>query len=83
MPESRIRRKKAYTAPPTRDPMKIGSPAWLAPTMIALFVVGLLWIVVFYIAGDQIPIMDNIGWLNIIIGFGLIGVGFALSTRWR
>ncbi|MEO6821255.1 MAG: cell division protein CrgA, partial [Candidatus Nanopelagicales bacterium] len=59
------------------------SPAWLAPTMIVLFVVGLLWIVVFYIAGDQIPIMNAIGWLNIIIGFGLIGVGFGLSTRWR
>ena len=83
MPESRIRRKKAYTAPLGRDPMKIGSPAWLAPTMIVLFVVGLLWIVVYYIAGDQIHIMNEIGWLNIIIGFGLIGAGFALSTRWR
>lgn len=83
MTESRIRRKKAYTAPLSRDPMKIGSPVWLAPTMIAMFVVGLLWIVVFYIAGDQIPIMHQIGWVNIIIGFGLIGVGFALSTRWR
>lgn len=83
MPESRIRRKAAYTAPPTRDPMKIGSPPWLAPLMVALFVIGLMWIVVYYIAGDSIPLMNTIGWVNIIIGFGLIGAGFALSTRWR
>ncbi len=83
MPESRIRRKKAYTPPPSRDPMKIGSPAWLAPTMVALFVLGLIWIVVWYIAGNDIGFMSAIGWWNVVIGFGLIGAGFVLSTRWR
>lgn len=83
MPESRIRRKKAYQAPPSRDPVKIGSPAWLAPTMVALFILGLLWIVAYYIAGNDIPIMRNLTWWNVVIGFGLIGGGFILSTRWR
>ncbi len=83
MPESRMRRKKAYTPPPSRDPMKIGSPPWLAPAMVAFFVVGLLWIVVWYIAGSDIPGMASLDWINVIIGFGLIGVGFVLSTRWR
>ena len=78
-----MRRKKAYTPPPSRDPMKIGSPPWLAPAMVVFFVVGLLWIVVYYIAGSDIPGMAALGWVNVIVGFALIGVGFMLSTRWR
>lgn len=83
MPESRIRRKKAYTPPPSRDPAKIGSPPWLAPAMVVLFVLGLLWIVVSYIAGSSVPLMRDLGAWNVVIGFGLIGGGFVLSTRWR
>lgn len=78
-----MRRKQPYTPPPSRDPMKIGSPAWLAPVMVGFFVVGLLWIVVWYIAGTDVPGMRSLDWLNVVIGFGLIGVGFVLSTRWR
>jgi len=63
--------------------MKIGSPAWLAPVMVALFVLGLLWIVVWYIAGSEVPGMKSLTWWNVVIGFGLIGGGFVLSTRWR
>lgn len=78
-----MRRKQPYTPPPSRDPMKIGSPPWLAPVMVGFFVVGLLWIVVWYIAGTDVPGMRSLDWLNVVIGFGLIGVGFVLSTRWR
>jgi uncharacterized MAPEG superfamily protein len=78
-----MRRKRPYTPPPSRDPMKIGSPAWLAPLMVAFFIVGLLWIVVWYIAGSDVPVMRSLDWINVVIGFGLIGVGFVLSTRWR
>ena len=87
MPESKGRDKKpAYTPPPTRGERKtakLGSPSWLAPTMVALFVIGLAWIVVYYIAGATLPVMKDIGWWNVIIGFGLIFVGFGMSTRWR
>ena len=51
--------------------------------MVAFFVVGLFWIVVCYIGGNDLPVMKSLGWINIIIGFGLIGVGFGMSTRWR
>jgi NAD/NADP transhydrogenase beta subunit len=83
VPESRIRRKKPYTPESAKDPMKIGSPAWLAPVMVSCFVLGLLWIVVYYIAGADMPGMSALGWWNIVVGFALIGVGFVLSTRWR
>jgi hypothetical protein len=51
--------------------------------MIAFFVVGLLWIVVYYISGNDLPVMRTLGWWNIVVGFGLIGVGFGMSMRWR
>lgn len=92
MPESKGRKKDDYTPPPSgkgeRKVAKIGSPSWLAPTMVAMFVIGLLWIVVFYIAGSSIPIMNSIGGslnalINVGIGFAFIIVGFFLSTKWQ
>ena len=86
MPESRVRRKKPFTPEPTprgQKPMKFGSPTWWAPVMVVFFVLGLAWIVVYYIAGTDLPLMKDLGWINILIGFGLIGVGFGMSTRWR
>ena len=82
MPESRIRRKSAYTPPPTKAPVQVGSPPWLVPAMIALFVIGLLWIVVFYISQTDYPI-SSIGNWNMAVGFGFIIAGFMLATRWK
>ena len=82
MPRSRLRLRKSYTPPPTRAPVKLSSPRWLVPLMLAFFVIGLLWIVVYYITEQQLPI-EAIGPWNIAVGFGFIAVGFALSTQWR
>jgi hypothetical protein len=52
--------------------------------MIGFMVVGLLWVVTFYVAGPQIPLMQDLSNLeNVGIGFGLMSIGFALSTRWK
>jgi len=88
VPESKGRKKDAFTPPPTgkgeRKVAKLGSPRWLAPTMVAMFCIGLAYIVVFYIAGSDIPIMrDLTALVNVAIGFGFIAVGFFLSTRWH
>lgn len=88
MPESKGRDKKpAYTPPPSKGERKIaklGSPSWLAPTMVALFVIGLAYIVVYYIAGAQIPVMRDLSPLiNVGIGFAFLAGGFVLATRWR
>lgn len=87
MAKSPIRKKlkPAYTPPTTgQQAVRIGNPGWLVPTMVTMFLVGLLWIVVFYLAGNQVPVMQDLGNLeNVLIGFGLIGVGFALSTKWQ
>ena len=88
MPESKGRKKDVYTPPPTgkgeRKVAKIGSPSWLAPTMVALFVIGLTYIVIYYIAGAQIPVMQSLSPIvNVGIGFIFIAGGFVLATRWK
>ena len=88
MPESKGRKKDVYTPPHTgkgeRKVARLGSPRWLAPTMVALFVIGLTYIVVYYIAGSQIPVMKDLSPLvNVGIGFVFIAGGFGLATRWH
>jgi hypothetical protein len=83
MPESRSRNKRDFT-PPTSTSKQVAVPKpWIAPAMVVCFLLGLAWIVVFYIAGDGIPVMSTIGNWNILIGMGLFIVGFILSTQWR
>jgi hypothetical protein len=44
---------------------------------------GLLWIVVFYVAGESIPFMSGLNAWNFAIGFGLMVAGLVMSMRWR
>jgi hypothetical protein len=86
MPVSKRRDKhiETPTSSASRVPVNLDSPRWLAPLMVTLLIVGLLDIVVFYIAGNEIPFMASLGNLaNVGIGFGLMSAGFILSTRWR
>ena len=58
------------------------SPSWLAPVMVTNFLVGLIWIVIYYVSQTRFPI-SGIGAWNMIIGFSFIAVGFSLATKWR
>ena len=82
MPKSRVRSKAAYTPPPTRSAKKAVSPPWLAPAMLALFLIGIVWLVLFYVTGGSLPIKAVTNW-NLLIGFGFIIAGFGLATQWR
>ena len=55
--------------------MKLGSPRWLVPLMVGLLVLGLVWIVVYYVSQSELPDRRHRHW-NLLIGFGLILVGF-------
>lgn len=83
MPESRQRKKAEYT-PPTasRKAVRIGSRRWVAPLMVACWLIGLAWIVVYYLA-PNLKYMDQLGNWNLLIGMVLIAFGFVLSTRWE
>lgn len=59
------------------------SGRWVAPTMVTLLVLGLVWIVVYYVAGDSVPLMSDLGGWNLVIGMGLITGGFIAATRWK
>ena len=83
MPESKGRAKPAYTPPPQRRSKKnLTNPRWFVPVMLGLMVVGLLWVVTFYVTAMAWPI-PGIGYKNLIIGFGLMITGFLMTTRWR
>ncbi|QAY64006.1 cell division protein CrgA [Xylanimonas allomyrinae] len=93
MPESKSRKKKvAAPAPQAADKAakaakaRTGNPAWLVPLMLTLMVLGLVWIVVFYItnnrAGGGFPIPALHQW-NLAIGFALVIAGFGLTTQWK
>ena len=85
MPESSSRNKKKtekVKAEKTPKKPRTQSRVWVAPLMLACWLIGLAWLVVFYVAGDQIPVMKDLGNLNLLIGMGLIAVGFVVSTQW-
>jgi hypothetical protein len=85
MPKSKLRKKVKKVIPaqelhPVAAPTE--SPRWLAPVMVGAFLAGLIWIVIFYVTSTSYPV-PNIGAWNMVIGFGFIGVGFSLATKWR
>lgn len=83
MPKSRGRDKMASTPPPTRRTADVPtSPSWWAPTMVALMLVGLVWVVVFYITQEQYPI-PALGRWNLGVGFAFMMAGFMMTTRWK
>ncbi len=87
MPESKKRQKDGHDAtedtsiPSWTDGIPL-SPSWWAPTFVTLLVAGLVWLLVYYISGAQYPI-PGINWWNLVIGLGILMVGFLMTMRWR
>lgn len=66
-------------------PVKVkadANPTWWAPVMVALMVIGLLWLVVYYLSNFKYPIEALGGW-NMGVGFVLIMAGFMMTTHWK
>lgn len=85
MPKSKSRKKDPVYVPDEfahLDKAPKESPAWLAPLMVAAFIAGLVWIVIFYVSGTLYPV-PHVGAWNMVIGFGFIAAGFTLATKWR
>ena len=52
--------------------------------MLGCFLIGLLWIVVYYIAGTQpIPLIRSLEAYNLIVGIGFMAIGFVYATKWE
>ena len=85
MPESKKRKKAVYVPPTNLQPRKKKgpSPVWVPALMLGLMIVGVAWLVVFYMVGSSMPLVGGLDNYNLLIGFGFIVAGFAMSTQWR
>ncbi len=73
--EARKERQRRVAAP--------GSRRWVPPAFITVGLLGVLWLVVYYIAGHLIPVMSDLGGWNVLIGMGCMAAAFALATLWK
>jgi hypothetical protein len=85
--------RKRPVKPEVPDSVKVSkksdgaNPAWFLPVTLTLMILGLIWIMVYYISQTLYPLGGgtpiNLGAGNIIVGFGLMMVGFGFLTRWK
>jgi hypothetical protein len=90
VPESRTRKsaeeKQKLKKQQASKPQKIKPPAsrrWVPPTFITVGLIGVAWLITYYVAGTYRPFMDALGNWNILIGMGGMAAAFALATLWR
>ena len=87
MPKSEIRKKKVYTPPsdmlvPSSVSDKRPSPMWLPVTAVSLIVVGIGWLVVYYLSETALPVASW-GYWNLAIGFGAMVAALGLLSKWK
>jgi hypothetical protein len=53
--------------------------------MLGCFLLGLVWIVVYYVTSQDlsIPLIRELGNYNLLVGIGFMAVGFVYATRWE
>jgi hypothetical protein len=90
VPKSKVRKKTSYSSSPAALSSASGggkvakpSASWYPIVMAAFLVLGLAYIVVYYMAADSIPFMTSLGSWNFAVGFGFLVVGLGMAVRWR
>jgi len=80
---ARTKSPKTTERPQAARPGEKGpNPVWFKPIMFGLMLIGLAWIIVYYVSQSALPIA-NLGDANILVGFGILFLGFLMTTRWR
>jgi hypothetical protein len=53
--------------------------------MLGCFLIGLIWIVVYYVTGQdlELPVITDLGNYNLLVGIGFMATGFVFATRWE
>jgi len=92
VPESKVRpqaKKKAQAknraTMDERRAEKKAAPidrSWVPQVFVPLFLLGVLWLSGYYIAGNQSPGISDLGDWNVLIGMGLMAAGFGGATLW-
>lgn len=98
MPKSKVRKKPAGSSRPVASRsaatstgsapasrVKVAGPSspLYIGVMLGLMILGLLWIVVYYLWGQDIPVMSSLQGWNFLVGFGLMVIGLLMTMRWR
>ena len=88
MPKSKVRKKPdapARSAAPSRA--LAPSPSWYPIAMGVVLLVGLAYLVVYYLTSagksPHIPVMASLGAWNFAVGFGVMLLGLVMAVRWR
>ncbi len=53
--------------------------------MLGCFLIGLIWIVTYYVIGQDItvPLLTDLAQYNLVVGIGFMAVGFVYATHWE
>jgi drug/metabolite transporter (DMT)-like permease len=53
--------------------------------MLGCFLLGLLWIVTYYVTGQNanVPLLSDLAQYNLVVGIGFMAVGFVYATHWE
>ena len=53
--------------------------------MLGSFLIGLAWIVVYYVTSQDasVPLLRELGNYNLLVGVGFMAVGFGFATKWE
>jgi hypothetical protein len=80
----RMARERNPEEPAVERPEGEAAPnaVWFKPVMVGFMLLGLVWILVYYISGSRFPIPGLDSW-NLGIGLGIALIGFLMTTRWR
>ena len=73
----------AFSAHPSTP---LGRGRGVVVGMLACFLLGLLWICTYYVVSDDpsaIPVMNDLGQYNLMLGIAFMAVGFTFATRWE
>jgi hypothetical protein len=83
VPESKGRDSRSgHYTPQQRARKPAPNPEWWAPVFVTLLLLGLAWIVVFYVTQGAWPI-GAFGYGNLVAGFVLLLAGVGMAMRWR
>ena len=86
MPKSRVRKKKVYSNPTgagsqTKESYE-PSPLWVPITAVALIVIGIGWLVLYYLSGQSYPVAAW-GYWNLAVGFACMVAALLVLSKWR
>ncbi len=63
--------------------LETGSRSWVPWTFIPLGLLGVVWMVLYNLAGNSIGFMRVLGDWNVLIALGLIIASFSFMTLWK